>query len=68
MRGRVYSIYALVLVGGTPIGGPVVGRITEQFGGRIGLFTCGLFATVAVLLFAIRLCTQTGGDGISVAG
>jgi MFS family permease len=61
MRGRVYSIYALALVAGTPICGPVVGRITEQFGARIGLFTCGLVATVAVGLVALssRPCRAT---------
>lgn len=68
MRGRVYSIYALALVGGTPIGGPVVGRITEQFGARIGLFTCGLFATVAVLLVAIRLRARKRVETVLVAG
>lgn len=62
MRGRVYSIYALAVVGGTPLGGPVLGRITEQFGARIGLFTCGLFATVAVLLVAIRLRARNRMD------
>lgn len=54
MRGRVYSIYALALVGSTPISGPVVGRLIEAFGARTALFSCGLVATLAVVLVAYR--------------
>ena len=32
MRGRVMSLYMMVFVGGTPLGGPVVGWITDTYG------------------------------------
>jgi MFS family permease len=51
VRGRVMSLYMLAFVGGTPLGGPVVGWITDAFGARAGMAFCGLiplFAAVAV--------------------
>ena len=44
MRGRVMALYALVFLGSTPIGGPVVGWISEQFGPRAGLVVGGVAA------------------------
>jgi MFS family permease len=38
MRGRVMSLWAIAFMGSTPIGGPIAGLITEQWGGRAGLF------------------------------
>ena len=49
MRGRVMSLFAMVFLGSTPIGGPLVGWIAERFGPRDAL---GL-ATVATLLVGI---------------
>jgi len=49
MRGRVMAIYALVFLGSTPIGGPIVGWISEQWGARAGLFVGGGASLVAVL-------------------
>jgi MFS family permease len=41
MRGRVLAIQAMVFLGSTPIGGPVVGWVCEQFGARMGLVLGG---------------------------
>src|SRR5439155_20282729 len=49
MRGRVMSLFAMVFLGSTPIGGPLVGWIAERFGPRDAL---GL-AAVATLLVGI---------------
>jgi MFS family permease len=38
MRGRVMSLWAVAFLGSTPIGGPIAGFVSEQFGGRAGLF------------------------------
>jgi MFS family permease len=46
MRGRVMAVYTITLLGTTPIGGPLVGWISEQFGPRWG-FAVGGIATVA---------------------
>ncbi|MCI2237124.1 MFS transporter [Paenibacillus sp. TRM 82003] len=54
-RGRVMGLYVLVFMGGTPLGGPLIGWITEHAGVRTGMAVCGLlplavaFAVAAVL-------------------
>ena len=35
MRGRVLALQAMVFLGSTPIGGPILGWICEQFGARV---------------------------------
>ena len=37
MRGRVMSLYMAIFMGGTPIGAPVVGWITDALGARWGM-------------------------------
>nr|MBA2608538.1 hypothetical protein [Actinomycetota bacterium] len=37
MRGRVLALQAMVFLGSTPIGGPIVGYIGQHFGGRYSL-------------------------------
>ena len=37
MRGRVLALQAMVFLGSTPIGGPIVGWICQNFGARYGL-------------------------------
>jgi MFS family permease len=46
MRGRVMAVYTLAVVGSTPIGGPIVGWLSEQFGTRWA-YAVGGFATIA---------------------
>jgi MFS family permease len=47
MRGRVMALYALVFLGSTPIGGPIVGWISQEWGARAGLFVGGAASLVA---------------------
>jgi MFS family permease len=47
MRGRVMAIYAIVFLGGTPVGAPISGWIAEIFGARIGLSFGAVIAIVA---------------------
>jgi len=47
MRGRVMALYALVFLGSTPIGGPLIGWISQQWGPRAGLFLGGALSLVA---------------------
>ncbi len=49
MQGRVIALHAMVFLGSTPIGGPVIGWVCEQFGPRIGLLVSGLVPAVAAL-------------------
>lgn len=44
MRGRVMALFAVAFLGSTPIGGPVVGFLSERFGARIALGVGGLAA------------------------
>jgi MFS family permease len=41
MRGRVLALQAMVFLGSTPIGGPIVGFICQVFGARFGLILGG---------------------------
>lgn len=56
MRGRVMALYGLVFLGSTPIGGPIVGWICQQWSPRWGMGVGGIatllaaFAAAAVLL------------------
>ena len=49
MRGRVMAVYAILFLGSTPIGGPIVGWISQHFGPRYGLGLAG----VATLLTGV---------------
>ena len=41
LRGRVMSVYILVLLGGQAVGGPAVGWFIDHFGARSSMFLCG---------------------------
>ena len=47
MRGRVLALQAMVFLGSTPIGGPIVGAVSERFGARAGLALGGAACLVA---------------------
>ncbi len=47
MRGRVMALYSVVFLGSTPIGGPIVGWLSEVAGPRAGLVLGGLAALAA---------------------
>ena len=46
-RGRVMALYVMVFLGTTPIGGPIVGWVAQQFGARVGLGLGGLATLIA---------------------
>lgn len=56
MRGRVLALQAIVFLGSTPIGGPIVGFISERFGARwgIGLGAAATLLTAAYGMLALR--------------
>lgn len=47
MRGRVMSLWTVAFLGSTPIGGPIIGWIGENFSPRWGLGVGGLAALAA---------------------
>lgn len=48
MRGRVMAIYMTIVMGGTPLGAPVIGWIGEQYGARWTLVVSGVMVLVGV--------------------
>lgn len=58
MRGRVMGLYVLVLLGGTPLGGPVLGWMAEVWGGRTPLVVGGVLTVVTVVVAAGLLALQ----------
>ena len=50
VRGRVMSVYILVLLGGQAIGGPAVGWLIDHFGARPSMFLCGGLVSLMALL------------------
>lgn len=47
MRGRVMALWMIAFAGTTPIGGPIIGFISDHSNPRIGLATGGLSAVIA---------------------
>lgn len=54
-RGRVMGLYMLAFAGGTPLGAPLVGWITTQYGARVGMAVCGLVPLLTAVGMAARL-------------
>jgi MFS family permease len=50
LKGRVMAIYMTIVMGGTPIGAPVIGWIGETYGARWTLIVGGMLVLVGVVL------------------
>ncbi|MCZ2858220.1 MFS transporter [Blastococcus sp. VKM Ac-2987] len=55
MRGRVMALYFMCFMGGTPVGAPLVGWVSERFGAPWGLILGGGVCVVAGLAAAVLL-------------
>lgn len=67
LKGRVMALYGLVFLGSTPVGGPLMGWISEELGARValasgGAATLAAAASVAILTARRRSLTTTSGD------
>ena len=58
IRGRVMSLYILVLLGGQAIGGPLMGVIVETFGTHAGMVLSGGVPAVAAAVTALVLARR----------
>ncbi len=65
MRGRVMSIYMMVFLGGSPVGAPIAGWITDAYGVRAGLAAGGAVSAAAAVTIALVLA-RVGGLRLSV--
>jgi MFS family permease len=57
MRGRVLALRIAVVMGGTPVGAPLVGWVVDHFGARWALGVgalAGIAATVVALAYLVR--------------
>jgi MFS family permease len=74
MRGRVMAIRIAIILGGTPIGAPIVGWVADRFGPRwaLGVGAASGFAAafVAIVYFVkyrhLRLRIDTGRPRLSI--
>jgi MFS family permease len=55
MRGRVLALQAIVFLGSTPIGGPLLGAICDAWGPRSGLVVGGAAALGAAAFGSIAM-------------
>ncbi|HEU4808075.1 MAG TPA: MFS transporter [Homoserinimonas sp.] len=55
IRGRVMAVYAMVVLGGQAIGGPLMGWIAEGWGVRTAMTISGAVPAVAAVVIAILL-------------
>ena len=68
LRGRVMALYIMVLMGGTPIGAPILGWIGEIMGARWTLIgggavtVIGVVASVVVMLIYLRRRARRAAD------
>lgn len=53
VRGRVMGLYLLAFMGGTPIGAPIIGALTNHFGARAGMLACGLIPIAACVVIVL---------------
>jgi MFS family permease len=59
-RGRVMAIFVLVFLGTTPIGGPVIGALSERYGPRMTIWAGGLASLVAALAVLVWQLRRSG--------
>jgi MFS family permease len=61
MRGRVLALQAMLFLGSTPIGGPIVGWVSQAFGARyaIGLGALAALGAGAWGMFTVRSRPET---------
>ena len=60
MRGRVLALQSVVLIGSTPIGGPLIGFVSDQWGARAGLMVGGV-ACLAAAVFGFWVTRRRPG-------
>ncbi|MBA3865053.1 MAG: MFS transporter, partial [Solirubrobacterales bacterium] len=68
MRGRVMALYSVVFLGSTPIGGPLVGWLSEAYDPRVALLLAGVSgisaawaARVSFARIAVRESEESAG-------
>ena len=60
MRGRVVALYFMCLMGGTPIGAPIVGWLAGAAGARWGMVGGGLICLLVTAALALLVARRRG--------
>jgi MFS family permease len=71
MRGRVLALQAMLFLGSTPVGGPIVGWVAEEFGARWSIALGAAAALGAGLWGRVVMRgvpTTVGTEPVAVAG
>jgi MFS family permease len=59
LRGRVMSVYILVMLGGQAIGGPTAGWLVDHYGARPTMFACGGLVSVVALVAGLVMARKS---------
>ena len=60
-RGRVMALYMTIVMGGTPLGSPIIGWIGEHLGARWTLVSGGILTIAGVLPAVLVFARLSGG-------
>ena len=64
MRGRVMSLWSIAFLGTTPVGGPLIGFISDHSNPRVGLAVGGISALVAGAI-GLHIYSKTSGSRLA---
>jgi MFS family permease len=67
LRGRVMALYMTIVMGGTPLGAPVIGWIGEVLGARWTLGVGGVLTLLGAVLAVVVYGRMTGGTAALLA-
>ncbi|WP_336029999.1 MFS transporter [Geodermatophilus sp. FMUSA9-8] len=68
VRGRVMALYFTCFMGGTPLGAPLVGWVSEHLGARWGMSLGGAVVVVAGVAAGLSLLRARRSPGAAVPG
>ena len=66
MRGRVLALQAMLFLGTTPIGAPLVGYLSEELGARAGILV-GAAATLFAGAWGLAMAARPRDEGSGLA-
>jgi MFS family permease len=66
MRGRILALQAIVFLGSTPIGGPILGVICQRYGARYGL-ALGAVATIGAAAYGLLVVRRDASIALTDA-
>jgi MFS family permease len=67
MKGRVLALFSTVFLGSTPIGGPIIGWISQELSPRVGLAVGGVATALVTAWVYRRLRRPTDAAGTGTA-